>query len=227
MPRVLTPPPVRLRTVADLLERLGGIDPARICLDPPPGRATKQDLIRMNETKVGLFEFVERTLVEKPIGSPESYLAMELVRMLGNFVAENDLGFLGGPDALIAISPKIVREPAVCFISWNRRPERTIPLDPITKIIPNLVVEVLSPSNTAKEMQIKIGEYFEAGVELVWLIDPAMRSAQSHTSPTTKTKIPESGTLDGGTVLPGFSLPLAKLFEKLAKPTPPKPKKKK
>jgi Uma2 family endonuclease len=76
-------------------------------------------------------------------------------------------------------------------------------------------------------MQIKLKEYCLGGVSLVWIIDPETRSAEVYTAPDEKTAIPATGSLDGGDVLPGFRLPLAKLFEKLPAPTAKKPKGKK
>lgn len=216
-------PGVRFATAAEMLDRLG-VPAWRVCMDPLPGTATKRDLIRP-DGKDKLYELVDRTLVEKPLGSPESFLAAELGRRLGNHVEATDSGFLYGADALIEVLPNLVRGPDVCFVPWSRRPERTVPLDPISDLIPTLAVEVLSPSNTRKEMSRKLDEYFRAGVLLVWVIDPAKRSAEAYTAPDAKTAV---GVLDGGDVLPGFTLPVAKLFERLAGPTPArKPRKKK
>jgi Uma2 family endonuclease len=216
-------PRVRFATVADLLDRLC-VPAERVCMDPPPGRATKQDLVRL-DGKGKLYELVDRTLVEKPMGSPEAYLAMELGWFLRNYVENHDTGFLAGADALIEILPNLVRGPDVSFVPWTRQPERTVPLDPISALIPTLAVEILSPSNTRKEMARKLDEYFRAGVLLVWIIDPVKRTAEVYTGPDAKAAV---DALDGGDVLPGFRLPLAKLFEKLAKPAPSKkPRKKK
>jgi Uma2 family endonuclease len=90
-----------------------------------------------------------------------------------------------------------------------------------------LAVEILSPSNTTREMRLKVREYFESGVRLVWIIDPVKRTAEVYSAPEVKRSLTESGTLDGGDVLPGFRLPLAKLFERLAKPAAKKTRKKK
>lgn len=211
--------------MGELLRRLG-VPASRVCLDPPPGKATKRDLLRLDGRCDRIYELVERTLVEKAMGSPESYLALELGRIIRNYLEESDLGFLVGPDAITELIPDLVRAPDVSFISWNRRPERTVPLDPIGKLIPSLAVEILSPSNTRRELARKRSEYFRAGVELVWEIDPATRTAVVFTSPDDSTAIPESGTLVGGTVLPGFKLVLAKLFARLEKPDAKTAKKK-
>jgi Uma2 family endonuclease len=67
-------------------------------------------------------------------------------------------------------------------------------------------------------MQIKLKEYFLGGVKLVWIIDPEKRTAEVYTAPDRVVAIPADGTLEGGTVLPGFTLPLAALFTRLGPP---------
>jgi Uma2 family endonuclease len=213
---------VRFGDVGELLERLGNIPARRVCMDPLPGTATEDDLLRKHGRPVKLYELVEGTLVEKPMGRPESFVASELGRLLGNFVAERDLGFCTGPDDLIELMPKLVRGPDVCFIGWEKGAARTVDTDAISKRVPDLVVEVLSPSNSRGEMARKRKDYFFAGVRLVWEIDPRKRTAEAYTTPDAKTAIPAGGVLDGGDVLPGFRLPLAKLFEKFPAPTPAK-----
>ena len=194
-------------------------------MDPPPGRATKRDLIRLHRSAGRRLELVDGTLVENTAGSPESYLAIELSCLIGNFVAAADLGFLYGADALIEVMPNLVRGPDVSFVSWAKRPGKTVPIAPISDLIPNLVVEVLSPSNSGGEIGRKLKEYFLGGVQLAWVVDPRKRSAEVYTAPDEKTSLDESGTLDGGSVLPGFQLPLAQLFQRLEKPNTKKRKK--
>ena len=94
----------------------------------------------------------------------------------------------------------------------------TVDSDAISKVIPDLVVEVLSEKNTRAEIARKLGEYFLGGIRLVWVIDPRKRTAVAYTDPDSKTLVPEAGSLEGGDVLPGFRVPLAKLFERLEKP---------
>jgi Uma2 family endonuclease len=109
--------------------------------------------------------------------------------------------------------PGKVRLPDTGFISWDRLPGREAPTDPILDLAPDLAVEILSKSNTKAEMKRKLREYFEAGVRLVWLIDPKTRTILVHTSSKASTKLAVGQSLDGGDVLPGFALPLAELFE--------------
>jgi Uma2 family endonuclease len=213
--------------LGELLTRLGNISPNRICMDPPPGTATEYDLIRKHGRPRKLYELVDNTLVEKPIGSPESHVASRLIGRLDVFLEANDVGFLYAPDALIEVMPKLVRGPDVSFVSWNQRPERTVPTEPISTLVPDLAVEILSASNTRKEMQIKLKEYFLGGVKLAWIINPETRTADVYTAPDAVTAVPANGTLDGGAVLPGFSLALAALFAKLPAQTVTKPTKRK
>ncbi len=213
--------------MGELLERLGGISPKRICLNPPPGTATESDLIRKHGSRRKLYELIDGTLVEKGMGHKESFLSMELGRLLANFVTENDLGYCTTADDLVRIMPKLVRGPDLTFVSWKTRPGKVVPQEQISKQVPDLAVEILSPSNTRREMQIKLKEYFLGGVQLVWIIDPRTRTAEAYTAPDEKTAIPANGILDGGDVLPGFRLPLAKLFEKFPAPVAKKPKGKK
>ena len=214
---------VPFENVGELLDQLGGISPRRICLNPPPGTATERDLIRKRGRPRKLYELVHGTLVEKPMGSPEAFLAAELIRILGRHLDQADVGFLYAPDALIEVMPKLVRGPDVSFVSWQQLPERTVPTEPISGYVPELAVEILSPSNTRGEMKVKLKEYFLGGVKLVWIIDPKTQTAEAYTAPDAKTAIPADGTLEGGDVLPGFRLPLAKLFEKFAPAAKPKP----
>ncbi len=213
---------VPTRTAADLSADLG-VAPERVLMDPPPGTATEADLIAWNERwdRSGLCELVDGILVEKPMGLPEAYLAVELAFLIRLYLQSNPVGFLAGADAPIRFAPGRVRLPDVSFVSWVRRPERTVPRNPVSDLVPNLAVEVLSPSNTRREMADKRAEYFAAGVELVWQIDPDTRSAEVYTSPTAVAAVPPGGALDGGAVLPGLSIPLARLFAGLDPPPAP------
>jgi Uma2 family endonuclease len=73
-------------------------------------------------------------------------------------------------------------------------------------------VEVMSPSNTAREMEKKAALYFGAGARAVWVFNPKKRTAAVYTSPSDVRVLSEQDTLEGGEVLPGFKLELSKLF---------------
>ena len=90
-----------------------------------------------------------------------------------------------------------------------------MPSEPIPDLAPDLAVEVLSESNTEAEMTRKRQDYFTAGVRLVWLVDPATRSVKVYTNVDQATVLQDEQTLQGGDILPGFSLPLRELFAEL------------
>jgi Uma2 family endonuclease len=88
-------------------------------------------------------------------------------------------------------------------------PYRGNPVD----VVPDLTVEVASPTDTVEDFLAKAHEYLLAGVRLVWVVYPRLRQLHAHTSPTASPRIfTDTDTLDSGDVLPGFSVPMAGLF---------------
>ena len=211
-------------TLAELVERLGGVPLERIRFRPYPGTATEEDVLRIEQQENRLCELVEGVLVEKPMGFRESLLAAALIQYLREFVALGNLGLVTGEGGMMRLFAGLVRIPDVAFISWSRLPGGKVPDTPIPRLAPDLAVEVLSRSNTPKEMQGKREEYFAAGVRLVWMVDPEDRRLTVFTSPEDSVAYGSSDVLDGGTVLPGFSLPLGNLFAELdRRPNPDYP----
>ena len=199
-------------TMAELLEQLGGVSPERVLVRPAPGTATEQDVIRLRDRYGRLCELVDGVLVEKTVGQFESRIAIVLGYFLEMFLETHDCGYVLGADGTFRLMPGLVRIPDVAFVSWDRLPSHELPPEPIPDLAPDLAVEVLSAGNTTREMDRKVGEYFRAGVRLVWLIDPTARTATVYKRPRRRMTVAEDGSLDGGAVLPGFSLPLQRLF---------------
>jgi Uma2 family endonuclease len=204
-----------IKTLADLLNRLGGVPPDRIRFRPVPGIATIQDVIDVERQEGKLCELVEGVLLEKVMGFNESQLGAFLAGLLNAFVIPRNLGMVTGADGTVELMPDLVRIPDVAFTNWDRLPGRRRPSSPVPRVAPNLAVEVLSRSNTPGEMAVKRQDYFTAGVQLVWEIDPVARTAAVYTSPDQATTLGEADTLDGGAVLAGFSLPVRELFAEL------------
>ena len=199
-------------TVADLLERLGDIPLSRIRLHPPIGTATEADVIAVHAGEKRLCELIDETLVEKPMGYFKSLVASALIRFLINYCEPRKLGMIAGESGMLKLNPGLVRIPDVSFISWDHVPGRKAPRTPIPKLAPDLAVEVLSASNTPKEIDRKLGEYFAAGTRLAWIVDPVARTVRVHTEPQSFTLLDESQTINGGTVIPGFTLAIADWF---------------
>jgi Uma2 family endonuclease len=199
-------------TVADLLHDLGDIPPQRVRMKPAPGLATLDDLFQQKNAHC---ELVDGTLVEKAMGHEESFLAMWLAMKLNMFVINHNLGTISGEQGLYELPDENVRGPDISFVSWSKYPNRKRTRDPIPFIAIDLVVEVLSPGNTLREMERKRREYFASGVSLVWEVDPRQRIVTIFDSVDHCEELAVGDTLTGGTVLPGFSQPLSELFAEL------------
>lgn len=199
-------------TAADLVHRFGAIPISRVRTDPPPGTATEEDVVRIHDREDRLYELVDATLVEKTAGTYESYLAMTIGAVLGNFVVEHDLGIVLGADGMLRLAPGLVRIPDVSFISWGRLPNRQIPDQAIADLMPDLAIEVISRGNTHEEMERKLREYFDAGVRLLWYVYPETREAHVYTAAAQFEVITEQQAMDGGDVLPSLSVSLSELF---------------
>ena len=199
-------------TAADLLELFGPMPAGRIRTEPPPGTATEQDVIDIEARESRLCELVDGVLVEKTVGYYESYLAGRLIILIGAFVEQHRLGCVAGADGMMRLASGLVRIPDVSFVSWNRFPGRRVPRVPIADLAPDLAVEVISPSNTAREMERKLRDFTDAGVRLIWYVYPEPQEVHVHTAERHDVLTIDQ-ELSGGDVLPGFVLSLRRLFE--------------
>ena len=116
--------------MADLLKHFGGIAPERIRLTPAPGTATERHVTEVNDHEDKLYELVDGVLVEKVMGAPESYVAVEIASELRGFVKKRKLGIVLGVDGTLRLMPGLVRIPDVAFISFDRLPGRRFPWRP-------------------------------------------------------------------------------------------------
>jgi Uma2 family endonuclease len=168
-----------------------------------------------------LFEIVNgQRLEKKPMSAAATLLACELYYLLSNFVRERKLG-AGAMEMLFQFATdRPQRRPDVAFVSFDRWPSSVIPVDEASAwgVVPNLAVEVLSPTNTAYEVVRKIREYFEAGVQLVWVVYPNERNIHVHESPDRSRVVHENQELDGGAVLSGLRISVKDVFACLVRP---------
>jgi Uma2 family endonuclease len=199
-------------TVGDVLKRLADYPPERIRLHPIPGTATKKDVLEVERTEGKLCELIDGVLVEKAMGLNESFVASWLIQNLGNFVELHDLGLVAGPDGTVELFPGQVRIPDVAFYAWDKFPGRKRPKTPIPGLVPDLAVEVLSKTNTRREMFAKRKDYFFAGVRMVWIVDPKKHTIDTYTGVDAVDHLTAADTLTGGEVLPGFRVPVAQVF---------------
>jgi Uma2 family endonuclease len=207
-------------TLADLQADLGNLPAERIILNPAPGTATELDLLRFDDENL-FCELIDGVLVRKTVGVLESYLAVVLGWIIGEFVFRNNLGIVTGEGGPYRLMPGNVRYPDIAYASWDSLPGRELPDEAIAPFVPDLATEVLSKSNTTKEMDRKLKDYFKAGVKMVWYIDPKTKTARCYTGVDQCISIDESGELVGDPVLPGFRLKLADLFAMATRQGPP------
>lgn len=220
-------PHTEFHTIREARARVGDVPDHRILSYPAPGTATANDLLDPQITRGRGVELVDGILVEKPLGYREDYIATLLIRFLGQYLDVHNIGAVVGSQGRIRFNPSLVRLPDVTFTRWDSADDPADIEDPDTaflEVVPNLVVEVLSESNTPREMEIKLGEYATAGVKLVWYVDPDAKTVTVYPKGRERGKkvLGVKDTLDGGKVLPGFTLPVVDIFA----PRAPAPKKK-
>jgi Uma2 family endonuclease len=179
-----------------------------------------EPLILTNTTAVTadelLYEIVDGRRVELPPMSVYANLvASTLFGEFAVFCRAHPIGrILAEMLFRLPLSGSRNRRPDVAFVSYDRWPKnRPIPpRDNAWEVVPDLAVEVVSPHDLADEIIQKLTEYFQAGVRLVWIIYPQQRLVYVYDSPTQIRGLNHADELDGGTVLPGFRVPLAILF---------------
>ena len=165
--------------------------------------------------KVWRYELVEGELVEvSPAGMVHTLIVGLVYRLLANHADEHDLGLVivDGLGYVLERNPDTLRVPDVSFVSRNRLPE-TGPSGSFADIVPDLVVEVVSPGNTAAELRRRTRDYIAAGVRIIWIAWPEDLSVSVYTENLVAIELDATDRLDGGDVLPGFSVTVAELFD--------------
>jgi Uma2 family endonuclease len=165
------------------------------------------------------FELVRGEVVRVPPTMPQhGRVCMKMGRVLENYGVESGYGYCLCESAMATErGPDTVRGPDICFYSHARWPESEVGTG-LPPVPPDLVVEVVSPSNRPGEMQRKVTEYLEAGVLLVLIVDPARRKAALYRlRDVFPTILSESDVLENLPELPGFTCPLADFFIPVSK----------
>ena len=161
------------------------------------------------------YELLDGVRVElPPMSAANTVLAGRLARRMSNFADPAGVGE-AHQDVLIKLPLPLDRNrrPDVAFVPYSRWPrERAVPQGNAWEVLPDLCVEVVSPTDRAAEVREKVAEYFRAGVRLVWVLYPGQQLADVYETADRVRALGPAGALDGGPVLPGFTLPLAELF---------------
>jgi Uma2 family endonuclease len=181
--------------------------------------AAEPSLVRpgLDNDEESLYEVVNGQRVEKPfMGAWRVRIANVLAWYLETFARQYQLGrvVIEVIFAFPLLQGVQQRRPDAAFVSYERWAKGRQPPDTDPwPVVPNLAIEVNRKSNLGDEIVGKIQEYFQAGVQMVWVLYPIQRLVYAYESPTRVQILSEREELDGGSVLPGFKLPVAALFE--------------
>jgi Uma2 family endonuclease len=184
-----------------------------VVLEKP--KVTPEELLRLPKDR--RYELVDGELVEKPMSWISGALMVRLGRFLDAYCEQHGAGSVSGSDARFRCfpdDPDKVRLPDLVFI----RKERLTPelgAAGFISVPPDLVVEVLSPSDVSYEVDRRVQDYLSAGVKLVWVVHPQSRSVHVYRPGGQGVILSERDELDGEQVLPGFRLPVREIFRPL------------
>src|SRR5258708_32338839 len=170
-------------------------------------------LLPENEHK--RLELINGVIVEKSPSSTENgVLAARIAHLLLGFVAPKRLGYVTGPGTAYRLGPNSLAQTDAAFIS----PPRTGTLGAREfPVGPDLAVEVVSPSETAASINDKVKAYFGAGTRQVWLVFPTTHSVHVYHASDEVQTLSIEGEIDASSVLPGFTLKVAQIFEPVRK----------
>ena len=184
--------------------------PARDSVAVPAKRATEDDL-RATPQDGRKYELVDGEIRVRPTGLRHSRICVNLVLALGTFVKDRGLGQVLESGVGFRLPGGNVRSPDASFIAARRLADQHL-TDDFSELVPDLAVEVTSPSERPRHVLDKVGEYLEAGVQLVWVIDPRKAKAVVYRSASDVTELQADDELDGEDVLPGFKCKLSEIL---------------
>lgn len=174
-----------------------------------------EDLLTLPE--YGRFELLDGELVERKMGAKSSYAATNLLILIGQFIRTHKLGLLFQSDCgyqIFSEDPNRVRFADVSFMPYGKLPDNRPPQGHC-RVAPALVIEAVSPHDTAYEVEEKIAQWLGAGVQIVWVLYPETRRVQVHRTDGTVTKLQGDAVLTGEEVIPAFQCQIVDIFQGL------------
>lgn len=177
------------------------------------GPMTLEELLALPYEGVKL-EWVAEEAIMTPAGMEQEDLGAELIHRLKLVVNRDKLGRVYGSSTGYLLTPEKLRSPDVSFVRRERLPGGRSPRS-FGTFAPDLAVAILAPEWRLKDLGEKLLEYFEAGVRLVWVLDPTVRTVTVYRSLTQTRTLYEGDILDGEDVVPGFTCRVGDLFATL------------
>jgi Uma2 family endonuclease len=160
-------------------------------------------------------ELVQGRIVEMNVPYPRhGQLCALIAHLLQQYLDSHDIGHVMTNDAGVVVErdPDTVRGPDVTFISYQRIPKGPLPRR-YFEVAPELVFEVLSPSDRWSKVLQKVAEYLNAGTEVVCVVGPDSENVQLHFADRPPVTLAGNDELSFPTLLPGFTVSLRRLFE--------------
>lgn len=180
-----------------------------------PPALTPEDVERASERDGKHYELIDGELREKEVGFRALFIATRISERL-NAALYPAVGAAAVEVPIYCFDRRNHgRKPDVVYVRMSRLPGGAI-VEEDLHLAPDLVVEVLSPGNTGIELEIKIAEYLDAGVPLVWIVTPQARTIRAYRSDGTTRLYRAADVIEGEPVLPGFRLAVGEVF-----PEPP------
>jgi Uma2 family endonuclease len=186
------------------------------------------DFVNRPENEARCFELVRGEVIEvsRPT-RPHGSLCANFSRILGNYAFARKKGYVTTNDSGVVLDrdPDTVRGPDIAYYEDAERFE-DLP-EKWGDTAPRLIVEILSPNDTAPYAIRKITDFLNNGVEIAWIVDPEARTITVYTAKNGPKVLTEKNVLTGGHVLPGFRCKVADFFylpEATKKPAKPKRK---
>jgi Uma2 family endonuclease len=173
--------------------------------------ASETDLLQMPRDGQK-YELVDREIRMSPAGFRHGAICALVVARLVVFVRERRLGHVLDSSTGFRLPSGNVRCPDASFVASGRLDGDQL-IGGFAPFPPDLAVEVMSPEDRSQALLDKVGEYLDAGVRLVWVIDPITRSATRYRALTDVRVISAEGDLGGEDVLPGFRCRLADVLD--------------
>lgn len=177
---------------------------------------TAEALWKMPEVPGKNFELIDGEVVEvSPAGMGHGLMVLKLAGIMSEFVRQHKLGIVVGDDVgyVLRRHPDLVRAPDVSFVALAKVPETGLLETRFWEGPPTLAVEVVSPDDRASDVHAKVQHYLEAGARQVWVLWPSQRSVTVYDPDGGARELRPDAHLDGGEVLPGFSVRVVELFE--------------
>lgn len=165
------------------------------------------EVVERPENRNRLFELIDGGVVEKAASFKPSKIGMRMGRFIGNYA--DAIGYVTGADGSYILSPDFEFMPDVGYISKLRLPEMP---DREVQGPPDLAVEVKSPTDSKRELRLKVEDYLRFGTKRVWLVFPDEQRVEVYVPDADVQELDINGILDGGDVLPGFTLPVRDIF---------------